>query len=222
MRTLYHLPLDPDCRLIRLVLAEKGLTFELQFEKFWERRREFMKLNPAGDLPVLVEEDDLVINDTRNILAYLEETYALTPLLPREQKAKIEARRLLAWFDEKFAAEVSRNLSFEKVLKRFMGLGAANGEAIRAGVANLKNHLDYMSFLLDRRNWLAGQDLSLADLAAGAHISCLDYIGEVPWENFPTVKDWYARLKSRPSFRPLLAETMPTMTPAKHYANLDF
>ena len=222
MRTLYHLWLDPASRKVRLALGEKKLDFQMKVENTWERRPEFLAMNPAGEVPVLIEDGVGALADGAAICEYLDEVYPEPPLLGREPAARAEARRLVAWFDGKFAAEVSDNLVGEKVMKRFLGLGEPSTEAIRAGLANIHTHLEYIAWLAESRNWLAGNDLSLADLAAAARLSAVDYLGDVPWEDHPGAKEWYARLKSRPSFRPLLKDTIPGLPPPRHYANLDF
>ena len=222
MRMVYHLWLSPASRKVRLTLGEKTLEFDLAVEKTWERRPEFLALNPTGKVPVMVEDDGAVYADSQSICEYLDESVAEPPLIGRQPAVRAEVRRLVAWFDEKFRLEVTDNLVGEKVLKRFLGLGEPSVEAIRAGIANVHNHLEYVSWLADSRNWLAGDDLSLADLAAAAHLSCLDYLGDVPWEDHPRAKEWYAKLKSRPSFRPLLKDSIPGLPPPKHYTNLDF
>lgn len=222
MRMVYHLWLSPASRKVRLTLGEKKLEFDLAVEKTWERRPEFLALNPTGKVPVMVEDDGAVFADSQSICEYLDESVAEPPLIGRQPAVRAEVRRLVAWFDEKFRLEVTDNLVGEKVLKRFLGLGEPSVEAIRAGIANVHNHLEYVSWLADSRNWLAGDDLSLADLAAAAHLSCLDYLGDVPWEDHPRAKEWYAKLKSRPSFRPLLKDSIPGLPPPKHYTNLDF
>lgn len=223
MRLLYHVALCPFSRKIRVVLHEKGLEFRLQVEKVWERRPQFLALNPAGQVPVLVDEDDgLVLAESLAIAEYLEETHPRPALLGDDSRSRAEVRRLTLWFDLKFDREVTRNLVGEKMMKRFLGLGEPSSAAIRAGHANLPVHLDYISYLAERRKWLAGEQLSLADVAAAAHLSCLDYIGDVPWDRYPAAKDWYARIKSRPSFRPLLADHIAGLPPPKHYADLDF
>ncbi|MFP6741402.1 MAG: glutathione S-transferase family protein [Alphaproteobacteria bacterium] len=222
MRMVYHLWLSPASRKVRLTLGEKKLEFDLAVEKTWERRPEFLALNPTGKVPVMVEDDGAVYADSQSICEYLDESVAEPPLIGRQPAVRAEVRRLVAWFDEKFRLEVTDNLVGEKVLKRFLGLGEPSVEAIRAGIANVHNHLEYVSWLADSRNWLAGDDLSLADLAAAAHLSCLDYLGDVPWEDHPRAKEWYAKLKSRPSFRPLLKDSIPGLLPPKHYTNLDF
>ncbi len=222
MLLLYHLILSPFSRKIRIVLGEKAVDFDLAAEKVWQRRPEFLRLNPAAEVPVLVVDDDTALADSGAIAEYLEEVYPEPPLIGTESKARAEVRRLVAWFDLKFYREVTRNLTGEKIQKRFLGLGEPSSEAIRAGHANLPVHLDYIAWLTERRNWLAGDRFSLADIAAAAHISTLDYIGDMPWDQFRPAKDWYARVKSRPSFRPLLADHIPGLPPPRHYADLDF
>jgi glutathione S-transferase len=188
----------------------------------WECHDEFLALNPAGEVPVLVEEDGTAIADSVAIVEYLEDTYPEKPLLGLTPAARAEVRRLSQWFDVKFGREVSDNLVGEKVLKKFLGLGQPDSTAIRAGHANMKTHLEYVSWLADRRRFLAGDFFSLADIAAAAHFSAVDYIGDVPWDDYPRAKEWYVRIKSRPSFRPVLADHIPGLRPPTHYADLDF
>ena len=222
MRVLYHLTLSPYARKVRLVLAEKRLPFELRLEKVWERRPEYLELNPAGTVPTLVEDNGLVVPDSAVICEYLDEAYPDSSLMGRTLAERIEVRRLASWFDGKFATEVTQNLYGEKYLRRLTRRGNPDPAAIRTGYTALRYHLDYISWLAETRKWLAGSTLSLADFAAAAHLSALDFISEVDWSIAPAAKDWYARMKSRPSFRGVLADRVPGTTPPAHYADLDF
>jgi glutathione S-transferase len=222
MRVLYHLPLSPYSRKIRLVLAERRLTFELKLERPWDRRQEYLDMNPAGTVPTLVEENGLVIPDSNVICEYLEEAYPDSALMGRTLAERVEVRRLIAWFDGRFAREVTDNLLGEKYLKRAAGRGHPDSTALRAGYANLKAHLAYVGWLAETRKWLAGNALSLADFAAAGHLSALDYTGEVDWSVSVGARDWYARMKSRPCFRSLLADRVAGVDPPAHYADLDF
>ena len=222
MRFLHHLTLSPYCRKVRLALAEKRLAFELKSEKVWERRDAFLAMNPAGTVPVLEEDSGMVIPDSGVICEYLEDAYPDTPLLGVTLGERVEVRRLVAWFDGKFDMEVTRNLNGQKYLKRLATQGHPDATALRAGYANLREHLPYLGWLAETRKWLAGDAISLADLAAAAHLSVLDFTGDVDWSVSAGARDWYARVKSRPSFRPLLADRVPGMTPPQQYANLDF
>lgn len=222
MRTLHHFSLQPSSRRIRIQLREKKLDAELVAEKPWERRDGLMRLNPAGETPVLAEDGGLVIAGAYAIGEYLEEAYAENPLLGADAAARAETRRLVAWFDDKFERDVTRNLLHEKMLRRLYGQGGPDSGAIRAGKANIKIHLDYIAWLTERRNWLAGSQFSLADIAAASQLSVIDFLGDVDWEAHGDAKNWYARVKSRPSFRPILADTWPGAQPPAHYADLDF
>jgi glutathione S-transferase len=222
MRTLLHLWLDSGCRKVRLVLGEKGLDFQMKVEKIWERREGFLRLSPSGEVPVLVEESGMYLSDHQVIVEYLEEVYPEPALIGGDPLDRAEVRRLANWFDIKFHAEVTANLVDEKIMKRFLRQGHPDSQAIRAGHANIGYHLDYIAWLCDRRRWLAGERFSLADVAAAAQLSCVDFLGDVPWDKHSGAKDWYARVKSRPSFRPLLGDSIPGLAPPKHYADLDF
>lgn len=222
MRLVYHLPLSPFARKVRLALAEKRIPFDLRIERVWERRAEFLAMNPACTVPVLAEENGLTIPDSYAICEYLDEAYPDMPLLGRTLGERVEVRRIVAWFDGKFHAEVGMNLLYEKQMKRLMGRGNPDAAAIRAGYANLRPHLEYLGWLAESRPWLAGSMLTLADLTAAAHLSALDYIGDIDWSLNESAKDWYARVKSRPAFRALLADRVSGLTPPAHYADLDF
>jgi glutathione S-transferase len=222
MRTLHHFSLQPQSRRIRIQLREKKLDAELVAEKPWERRDGLLRLNPSGETPVLIEDGGLTVAGVSAVGEYLEEAYAEAPLLGSDAAARAETRRLVAWFDDKFEREVTRNLLHEKLLRRLYGQGGPDSGAIRAGKANIKIHLDYISWLTERRNWLAGNQFSLADIAAAAQLSVIDYLGDVDWDQHGDAKNWYARVKSRPSFRPILADTWPGTQPPAHYADLDF
>ncbi len=229
MPKLLHHPLCPLSRSIRLALTECEIEFELVEERPWEWRPEFVQLNPAGSLPVLVMDDDTAICGAYPISEYLQETafadreVPAFQLLPGDAMSRAETRRLIDWFHHKFNEEVSTYLLEQKVFSRFRPkAGPPDTEAIRAGQDNLRYHLSYIEYLAETRSWLAGEMISFADLAAAAHLSALDYLGAVPWENYEAVKNWYALLKSRPSFRPLLTDRLPGFTPSVSYADPDF
>jgi glutathione S-transferase len=230
MLTLFHHPFCPHSRFVRLILEELGSPPRLVEERAWERREEFLALNPAGTTPVLVEEGKPPVPGAAIIAEYLDETRGaklVQPrLMPGDSGPRVEVRRLMSWFNDKFFEEVSGPLVMERVYKRFMPAGAGGGppdtETMRAARSNIKYHLSYIGWLIRKRNWLAGDSLTYADLAAAAHLSAVDYLGDVPWNEDETAKTWYARIKSRPSFRPLLNDTLAGVSPSPSYANLDF
>jgi glutathione S-transferase len=222
MRKLYHYCLCPFSRKIRILLAEKKLSFELVVIKPWEPNSSFLSINPEGLPPVLTDDDGKNIANAYSISEYVEEVYFEPSFLGKVSTQRAEVRRLVAWFDEKFNGEVTHNLVYEKVLRRKMGQGGPDSTAIRVGNANIHDHLEYISWLCDRRKWLAGNEFSLADISAAAHLSCIDYLGDVPWEKHSAAKLWYVRVKSRPSFRDILNDMVPALTPPVHYKDLDF
>jgi len=229
MLTLFYHPLCPFSRYVRLILGEYGIEVRLVEERFWERREEFLLLNPAGQIPVLVADGQPAIPGATIIAEYIEETHTAereNRLLPATPGERVEVRRLASWFNDKFHSEVSGPLVSERVFKRHMtveqGGGPPDTEAMRAARHNIRYHLAYIGWLVRTRDWLAGDRLSLADLAAAAHLSAADYLGDVPWTADEAAKNWYARVKSRPSFRAILADTLAGLPPAKSYADLDF
>lgn len=222
MRRLFHLPISPFCRKVRLALAEKKIEVELVEERPWDRRIDFLRLNPAAMVPVYVTSEGHVIQDSNAICEYLEETGPEPRLLPSDPVDRAEARRLVAWFDDKFHHEVTVNLVYERVYKHLRKDGYPDSAFVKAGARNVKHHLEYVAWLIDGRKWLAGDHLSLADFAAAAHFSCLDYSGDCPWDFAPEAKNWYARVKSRPAFRSILADHVPGFPPKPHYTDLDF
>lgn len=224
-RTLHHFALDPFSREVRLALGEKRLDFAEAHVRYWERPETLLALNPAGLPPVLVDgrgREAVTVCESRAILEHLEERHPDPPLLPADPAGRAEARRLVHWFDRRFDYEVNGLLLHEKMEKRLLGLGAPELAALRAGREALRAHLGMVEGLLAARDWLAGAELTMADLAAAAHLSVVDYMGEVPWNDFPHARRWYARIKSRPSFRPLLSDRQPGLPPVPHYDDLDF
>jgi glutathione S-transferase len=222
MRTLYHHTLLPTARKVRLALHEKRLDFtEVELDP-WTPSDDLLALNPAGDLPVLVDENGVVVSDTHAICEYLEEVYPTPNLLGRTPRDRLEARRLAAWFDQKFSRDVTQHLAGEKLIRRLTMNAAPDSRALRAGRENIHTHLQYIAWLTERRSWLAGDDITYADLSAASHLSLIDYTGDVPWANHPLTKEWYVRIKSRFSFRCLLADTVPGIAPAPVYTDLDF
>ncbi|MDO6591367.1 glutathione S-transferase family protein [Loktanella sp. D2R18] len=221
MNTLYHYPLSPFSRKVRLCLAEKKIEVGLVEERYWEQDADFLRRNPAGKIPVL-KMDGRTMADSAAICEYLEEKFPTPALLPKDLDARYEARRIVGWFDDKFYHEVTSKLIGERVYRKVMGTGYPDSANVKSGARAIKYHLDYMAYLLEDRRWLAGNEMTIADFAAAAHLSCLDYTSDVDWNRHEVVKDWYAKIKSRPAFRSLLADEVPGFQPAAHYADLDF
>lgn len=225
--------LCPRSRSIRLALAEYRVEIVLLDENPWEWRQGFLAKNPAGEMPVLEFENGLILCGTYAISEYIAEEPALDAsvgaqappiLFPGNREDRAEVRRLVDWYHGKFDREVTRELLVEKVYNSMRPSGPIPPDPgiLRAVRANLKYHLSYTGYLADTRRWLSGDDMSFADFAAAAHISTIDYLGEMPWQDYPAVKTWYQRMKSRPSFRALLGDRVPGTAPPLAYSDLDF
>ena len=231
MRQLYHFPLCPFSRKVRVVLGEKKLEATLLYEPIWKRRPEFLNFNPAGQVPVLIEHilvdprrppKEHVISHSQAICHYLDETYPERSLMGETPLIRAEVLRLIGWFDEKFFLEVSGPLLFERIFKRVVGQGGPDSARIRKSLNFISAHLTYLDTLIQERHWLVGDALSLADVAAAAHLSTVDYFGNIKWDDYKHAKEWYARLKCRPSFRSLLKDRIPGIPPDEIYDHLDF
>lgn len=226
MRSLLHMPFDPASRFARLVLAEKGLVARLVETSPWSRESELAQVNPAMTVPVLVDEPptggEIAVSPTAAIAEYLDEAYGEPALLPSTSAARAEARRMFFWFDQKFETDVNLLIVRRRIDGGRQGRRWGEPEPIRAALDAISWHLDYLNYLFERRAFVAGDRLTVGDLAGAAHLSVNDYFGLVPWTDFPDVKAWYQKMKSRPSMRPLLADRMDGTAPAANYADLDF
>ena len=231
MMHLMHYPLCPHSRSIRLAIGELRLELELVEEKPWTWRPEFLAINPAGSLPVLAVDGTTPICGAYAISEYLADIRADhgggshgTSLFPGDADERAEVRRLVDWFHIKCDREVTRELLNEKYYAQASGAQrhTPNSENLRTLTVNLRYHMKYVGYLADHRRWLAGEEMSFADLAAAAHMSSLDYLGLIAWDSYPAVHAWYVRLKSRPSFQSLLEDRLPGKAPPPYYADLDF
>jgi len=221
MWTLYQYPLCPFSRKVRFQCAEKGVAVELLPEHPWERRDSFLLINPAGQTPVL-KNSVTTLMDSVAICEYLEETVDRTPLLGSGADERAETRRMVAWFDQKFYSEVVVPLLGERMFKRIVTRAMPDAGTLRAAQRAAEVHLDYLDYLLEHRRWLSGPAFGLADIAAAAQISVADYLAGIDWEGHEESRTWYSTIKSRPTFRPLLADRMEGLRPPPHYDKLDF
>lgn len=219
---LYCFAFDPASRAARLALGEAKVEFaEIQVRP-WEPGCPLAQLNPSGMPPVLRTAQGLVLCELTAILGWLEDQASEPLLLPGDAGERAEARRLTGWFERRFMDEVNAVLLHERMEKSLLRLGPPQARVLRQGRDALKGQLAMLETLAGGRDWLAGRRLSQADLVAAGHLSVLDYFGEIGWDGWPALKDWYVRLKCRPCFRPLLADRFPGVQAAPWYADLDF
>ena len=222
MNTLYHLPFSANSRLVRIALLEKKIDVKLIVERIWERRDSFLALNPEGQVPVLLTNENISLSGAFVIIEWLEDMSSENSLIGNDINFRAEARRIMLWFNNKFSLEVESSIVYEKIMKVFMGKGNPDTNILRVGRKNLITHMQYIDWLSKNRDWLAGNSYSIADISASANLSILDYLGEIQWKDYSYAKEWYARVKSRPSFRSLLLDKIPGLLPPKYYSDLDF
>ena len=222
MWTLHQFPLCPFSRKVRILLGEKSIAYDLVQRRPWDEGDDLWRLNDAGRVPVLEDKArNIALCDSRAICEYLEETVERSPMLAGSALARAETRRLVALFEENFHADVVAPLLHEKMTKRLVLREPPDGRVLREAMKRAHGHLDYIDWLVDNRSWLAGSTMSLADLAAAAQVSVAEYLGGIDWRGHDQARGWYAVFKSRPSFRPLLAEKMEGIHPPSHYAMVD-
>lgn len=221
MVLLVHSSLLPQCRKLRILMAEKKMLFVLKEENPWSLSKDIMKINPAGELPIFIFDGNIIAGNYA-ISEFLEETYTQNRLINGNNKERAEIRRLVDWFDNKFYREVYQQIAGEKIYKRFVLRQPPESKRIKVGINNLRFHLEYIDWIAERNNYLVGNEFSLADISAAAQLSVIDYLGDVPWEDYKHAKLWYSKIKSRPSFKEILNDRIKGIYPAKHYTDLDF
>ena len=214
MRRLTHLVFQPASRLVRLVLGEKRLLVDpVTAEDFRSHH------------PIFEDIDGTICVGLWAILDHVEGTYGDNPLVPEDAAERAEALRWLDWTIMDLLDSVTRRIVFEKANPRYTGgptRSTPDMNVIRAGRDALREIIPLLSATVDQRGNLVNRACTIADLALAAQISALDYFGEVPWDASAPLKEWYMRMKSRPSFRSLLADRVAGQPPVKHYADLDF
>ena len=214
MRRLIHLMLSPSCRLARLMVAEKRVACDpVQAE------------DARNPMPVFVDLDGSRIEGLWALVDHLENHYPDHPLAPADDAERRASLRWLDWAMGPLHEQVTQRIVYEKAGQRFTGAPARRApdmNIIRAGREELKLALASIGKAAEANGNLAARESSLGDLAVAAHLSALDYFGEVPWHDFAAASEWYVRMKSRPSFRSILADRVPGQPPVSHYAELDF
>ncbi|AKR57970.1 glutathione S-transferase [Youhaiella tibetensis] len=225
MARLLHHPLDPSARLARLMLAEYGVPVDLEEIKPWLRQPEFLEINPAATVPILLDNAEPPVVGPLAVILNIEERFAPTSvagLVPALSAERAEMWRMFEWVLGKLNDEVTRYVLEEKIVKRDRQGGTPDPAVLRIAKANLTEHMHYFTWLCATRSWLAGDNMTLADFALAAHLSTLDYLGDIDWEKAGETRDWYSRIKSRPAFRTLLNDRVVGMPPHRGYADLDF
>jgi glutathione S-transferase len=225
MRQLYHTSFSPSCRKIRFMLNELQLEYKLIDEPVWEQRPEFLQINAGGDLPVLIDANELILCGSYVIMEYLEEGYRTdfdNSLFGADLATRAEVRRLVHWCDSKLLKEVTQPLLHEKYFRSLLKAGQPDTKRIRYAKTMLDKHMQYFENLLSHHEWLAGDKFSIADIAVASHFSLHDYLSDINWQHNSAVKKWYALVKSRPAFRKIMKDRVRGIKPPAHYEDPDF
>lgn len=224
MKTLFHYSICPLSRQIRIYLKELDIQFSMLQEEYWLRRKDFLSINSVGNLPIIIDDKTgLNLIGVYPITEYLIETHENFYFMPTKNPAlRSKIRKYLVWFNDKFYREVVKILIDEKVIRLLMRVGEPRSNFIIAAKSNLNHHLNFLAAILEKNLYITSEQISCADIAAAAHISVIDYLGEINWDKWPLIKDWYSIIKSRPSFRPLLQDRIAGFNPPREYTNLDF
>lgn len=225
MRTLFYYPLHAFSRIVRVMLGEKQLECKLVHESPWNLSEQLLKSNRFGSLPALIDVNGTSVSGIYSIVEYLEESYPEQNLLGRNAMQRMESRQIASWFALDFFHEVYCPILNEKIIKRFKSkaVNTPNPAIIRNASHKIPKYMGHLSYLLTKRSWLAGNEFTIADIFASSFLSVLDYLSTLKWMNYDdSILTWYVRIKSRKSFRGLLADSVPNMPPDPLYAKLDF
>ena len=221
MITLYHYYLCPSSRYIRLILEEHKITYNTQLENYWKPQKNFLKLNPAGHLPVLVNNDNFPVIGANACVEYIKDLKLKPKLFVDDYREKAELNRLVHWFDVIFKKEVFDPIIYEKVFSRIVDNMTPNSDNIRAALNNLDFNIQYFNYLLNSKNYFIKDDLTYFDFLVAANLSILDYLGLLNFKSHENIKEWYSKIKSRPSFKTLLKDQIVGLNPHQNYQNID-
>ena len=221
MITLYHYYLCSSSRYIRLILEEHKISYQTQLENYWKPQNDFLELNPAGHLPVLVNEENFPVIGANACVEYIKDLELRSNFFVENYKEKAEINRLVHWFEVIFKKEVFDPIIYEKVYSRIVENITPNSENIRAALQNLDFHIQYFNYLLNNKNYFIKDELTYLDFLAAANFSVLDYLGLLNLKSHESIREWYLKLKSRPSFRTLLKDQIVGLNPHENYKNMD-
>jgi glutathione S-transferase len=218
---LYHMAFCPFSRKIALGMREKELNFQETQEKFWQPSDDLLSLNPSGELPTLVDHTVVCVNEYV-AWEYIEEAYPSSPLISSDPVQRAQMRSLISWFDRLFYQDVYLSLFYERALKPHIEHKGPDTQILKTGRVSLRNYLETLEKITSSHTYLLGRSFSWGDITAAAHLSCIDYLGDIPWDGFPFTKEWYSKIKSRPTFRPFLLQNVPGLAASPWYGALDF
>lgn len=222
MITLYHHPICPLSRQVRIYLKELDCEFSTIKEDYWLKRKEFLDINQQGVVPTIIFNDENIVSGIYSITEYFVDSLENFFFMPKNNLARAEIRAHMQWFNDTLYRQVSKILIDEKIIRLMMRLGSPRSDFLKVAKKNLNKHFQYLSGLLEDKNYIVSDKISCADIAASSHISVIDYFGEINWNQWPDIKRWYSLIKSRPGFKSILQDEIPGFSSPEHYSVLDF
>jgi len=200
MLKLYDYPDCPFCQKVRVVLAEKDLEFEkvlVDLRKQEQKAPEFLRLNPYGKVPVLVDEDE-VIYDSTIINEYLEEEYPLPRLMPEDSQGRAKVRLLEDYCDNSFIPPTTMLLAQLRKPE-----GERDTQRVEQAREELRRCLYHLRDHLDGSEYLVGPEFTLADASFAPRMMVIGRLGFEFEPALAPVQAWLDRIRSRPSVRGL-------------------
>ena len=202
-------------------MEEHKISYQIQLENYWKPQKDFLQLNPAGHLPVLINEENFPFIGANACVEYLMDLKSRPDLFVDDYREKAEINRLVHWFDVVFKKEVFDPIIYEKVFSRIVDNITPNSENIRAALNNLDFHIQYLNYLLNNKKYFIKDEITSLDFLAGANFSILDYLGFLNLNSYENIREWYFKIKSRPSFKTLLKDQIVGLNPHENYKNID-
>ena len=191
---LYHNPLSPNVRRVRLTAAVLGIQLEeqkLDFAKGEHKSPEYLALNPNGAVPTLVD-GDFVLTESRSIMQYLASKKPESGLLPKDEQARADVTRWQFWDSSHFSPQLG-TLTFEKMIKGMMGMGEPDQSKIKDALAGFRRFAAVLDKRLDGQKYVVGKALTIADLTLASSLMYAE-VTEAPVAEFPHIKEWFATI----------------------------
>lgn len=213
MNHLYTYLSCPFSQVIRIALTEANIDFEHIISKFNNIPKQVLDVCSRGDSPVLFHNETAYVG-----------IYAIRNLIDNITLNKFthqnhpEIYRLLFLIEHYFTFEVMYPIYYSKILSKKI-----SASEIQEGYKNLNIHLNHLNWLSSKDYFLYGRKISWVDIVATGFILCLDYLSLIKWHEYPSLKSWYMKIKSRKSVILTIRDfRIIGYKPPMHYLELDF
>ena len=198
---LFHNPLSPNVRRVRLTAAVLGIELEeqkLDFAKGEHKNPEYLALNPNGAVPTLVD-GDYVLTESRAIMQYLASKKPASGLLPHDEASRADVTRWQFWDASHFSPHLA-SVAFERLLKGMMGLGDPDPRKIDEALGNFRRFGAVLNKRLEGKQYVVGSALTVADLTLASSLMYAKQ-AEVPLAELPHVQAWFSRISEMEAWK---------------------